>query len=135
MRKDINITDDLYIALAFMPITSDDGTDPTWEAFIYNAKKTPLEHVIINASALGFIDGIEKQTATVRFYIERMEPESFRKFEVIMHETLQLHNTYWISFYQGENIGEKKIHFQLSSQWPDELSILPLLDRAGIFCL
>ena len=135
MRKDIDIHDDFYLALAFIPVPAAEQEPPQWEAFIYNAKQQPLEHVIINVSAMGIIDGVEKETGTMRFYIEKMEPESYKKFEILLHDTLLLQNTYWISFYQGNEIGEKKLHVQLSEQWADDLTLLPLIDRAGIFCL
>jgi hypothetical protein len=135
MRKDIDIHDDLYLALAFVPMPAEEGEQPQWEAYIYNAKKHDLKHVIINVSAIGMIDGVEKETATMRFYLEKLEAESYKKFEVLMHETLLLDNTYWISFYEGDNIGEKKMSVRLGSSWSDDLSILPLIDKAGIFCV
>lgn len=135
MRKDIDIHDDLYIALAFVPLAAEEGEEPQWDAYIYNAKKHDLTHVIINVSAIGMIDGVEKETATMRFYLEKLEAESYKKFEVLMHETLLLDNTYWISFYEGETIGEKKMHVRLNASWSDDLSILPLIDKAGIFCV
>ena len=135
MRKDIDIHDDLYLALGFVPMPSEDGAQPQWEAYIFNAKKTELKHIIINVSAIGVIDGVEKETATMRFYLEKLEAESCKKFEVLMHETLLLDNTYWISFYEGDQIGEKKLHVQLGHRWSDDLSILPIIDKAGIFCV
>jgi hypothetical protein len=135
MIKDIDIHDDLYVALAFMPLPTEQQEPPQWEAYIYNAKKTLLEHIIINVSACGVIDGIEKETGTMRFYIEKLEPESFKKFEILLHEALLLKNTYWISFYEGSAIGEKKLSVQLDANWSDDLSILPLIDKAGIFCV
>jgi hypothetical protein len=135
MRKDIDIHDDFHVALAFVPMTTEHNEPPQWEAYIYNAKQKPLTHVIINVSAIGVIDGIEKETATMRFYLEKLDAESCKKFEVLMHETLLLDNTYWISFYEGDSIGEKKLHVQLDKNWADDLSILPLLDKAGIYCV
>jgi hypothetical protein len=90
MIKDLDIHDDLHIALAFLPIPVVADEPPQWEAYIYNAKSTTLDHIIINVSAFGVIDGVEKETGTMRFYIEKLEPESYKKFEILLHEALLL---------------------------------------------
>jgi hypothetical protein len=44
-----------------------------------NLKDKPLTSVLINAEARGMIDGVEKHTAVMRFYIEEVGAQSSKK--------------------------------------------------------
>jgi len=131
MKKDIVINDATYIAIAIVPDKNEHGEDE-WSAYFFNFKDTEIENVLINASASGVVDGEEKHTATVRFFIEKLEPLSYKKFEAILPEALRLNNRYWVSYYEGKEIFEKKFIIAADMNVPDNFMMVPFLNKPGL---
>jgi hypothetical protein len=97
-----------------------------------NLKDKPLTSVLINAEARGMIDGVEKHTAVMRFYIEEAGAQSSKKFEMLMPDTFLLNNQYWVSFYEDGQIFEKKFVFAANTISRDRMVMIPVLSRAGV---
>lgn len=131
MKKDIVIKDATDIAIAIVPDTKEDG-ETDWTVYFFNFKETKIESVLINASAAGVVDGEEKHTATVRFFIEKLEPLSYKKIEAILPEALRLNNRYWVSYYEGNEIFEKKYLIAADSNIPDNFMMVPFLNKPGL---
>ncbi len=131
MKKDIEIKEATDIAIAIVPEKNSDG-NTEWTVYFFNFKDTNIESVLINASASGVVDGEEKHTATVRFFIEKLAPLSFKKIEAILPEALRLNNRYWVSYYQGNEIFEKKFIIAADSVIQDNFTLVPFLNHAGL---
>lgn len=131
MKKDIVFHEVHDIAIAIVP-EKNEANETEWSVYFFNFKETPIESVLINASAAGVVDGEEKHTATVRFFIEILQPLSYKKIEVILPEALRLNNRYWVSYYEGKTIYEKKYLISADSNIPDNFMIVPFLNKPGL---
>lgn len=131
MKKDIVIKDAQDIAIAIVPETNEQD-ETNWTVYFFNFKEIPIENVLINASASGVVGGVEKETANVRFLIEKLGPLDYRKIETILPEALRLNNRYWVSYYEGNEIFEKKFIIAADSNIPDNFMMVPFLNKPGL---
>jgi hypothetical protein len=131
MRKDISIEEVKDVAIAIVPELNAHN-EYEWTVCILNYKKSPLTSVLINAEARGMIDGEERHTSVMRFYIEELGPGMYKKFEMLMPDTFELNNQYWVSFYEDGKIYEKKFVFAANTVSIDRLVMVPVLGKSGV---
>jgi hypothetical protein len=133
MKKDIEIhaVKDVLIALVPEEITE----DTIWRAVIINLKDSDIDTILINAEARGVVQGEEKHTATVRFFLPKLPAKSHKVVEAIMPETLALTNRFWLSFYVGSQIFERKFTFPANSVCIDRMIDLPLIGDVGVIAI
>ncbi len=131
MKRDIvrPQVSDVYIAVVPGP---GEGGQTQWSVVLINDKDVMLTHVIVNASGKGKVDGIEKSTATLRLFLGDILAKSSKQVEVLLEESFALNNNYWVSFYIGSDIYDKK--YQLSAGEVDlnELVFAPVLNAPAI---
>jgi hypothetical protein len=131
MKKDITIEEVRDVAIAIVPELNE-HQEYDWMVHFLNLKDKPLTSVLINAEARGMIDGVEKHTAVMRFYIEEAGAQSSKKFEMLMPDTFLLNNQYWVSFYEDGQIFEKKFVFAANTISRDRMVMIPVLSRTGV---
>ncbi len=135
MLKDIPELRVEDIALAIVP---DLGEDPepneftVWDVFLINLKKQPIHQVLVSSTGYGSIQGEEVKTATLRHFIEEVEPMSAALVEPIDSQVFGLNNEFWVSFYVGKTIYDKKYLFLPESIMVDNFSHIPVLNKTGV---
>lgn len=83
-----------------------------WKVYFINLSDHRLENVIINSSGFGVNEDSQSiSTATFRHYMESVKPRCAISFEIIMEEIFHLSNRFWVSFYIGKKIYERKYEF------------------------
>lgn len=132
MNKDIEIKEVKDIAIAATPGEVDEKGEVMWNIYFINLKHTPVENVLINASGSGLIDGEERKTATMRYFLGNMEPRSFKRFELMLAESLALTNLFWVSFFEDGNMLDKKYIFPPGSINPELMTIVPIIRQSGV---
>lgn len=135
MLKDIPELHVEDIALAIVPDLGED-TEPNeftvWDVFLINLKKQPIHGVLVSSTGYGSIQGEEVKTATLRHFIEEVEPMSAALVEPIDSQVFGLNNEFWVSFYVGKNIYDKKYLFLPESIMIDNFSHIPVLNKTGV---
>jgi hypothetical protein len=131
MRQDIEMGVVKDVAIAIVP-EKNTSNEREWLVYFLNMKDKPLESVIINAEGRGMVNGHEKHTATMRFFLEKVEAGTSKKIEMILPEAFALNNQYWVSFYEGDKIFDKKFIFAANTINEDRMVIIPLLNKSGI---
>jgi hypothetical protein len=125
MKKDLQIEEVNGVYVAFLP------NRDNWSVYIINNRSETLETVIVNASGEGKLHGKEKHTATLRFLLNDVPAKSVKPFELLMPESLKLSHRYWVSYYIGNQIFDKKFIYTPELQ-EDDLQDLPVFDSPGI---
>jgi hypothetical protein len=125
MKKDLDIEEVSGVYIAFLP------NRDNWSVYIINNGKESLETVIVNASGEGKLDGKEKQTATLRFLLNDIPAESVKPFELLLPDSLKLSHRYWVSYYIGNRIFDKKFVYT-PEMYEDDLQDLPVFGSPGI---
>jgi len=133
MNKDIEIKVVSDIAIAAIPSEVVENGDVIWNIYFINLKKSTVENVLINARGGGVVDGEEKKTSTLRYFLGNMEARSFKKFELMLPESIVLTNQYWVSFFEEGNMLDKKYIFPPGSINSQLLKIVPIINQLGVF--
>lgn len=129
MLKDINREEIEDIAIAVVPSEEDKSV---WEVYMINLKEEGLENVIVASKGYGTYKGEEVKTSVLRHYLGSFEPLDIRMIEPIQKEVFGLNNEYWVSFYIGQNIFDKKFIFLPESITEDNFIRIPFIDRQGV---
>jgi hypothetical protein len=129
MLKDINREEIEDIAIAVVP-SEEDST--IWEVYMINLKEEGLENVIVASKGYGVYKGEEVKTSVLRHYLGSFQPLDIRLIEPIQKEMFGLNNEYWVSFYIGQNIFDKKFIFLPESITEDNFIRIPFIDRPGV---
>ena len=131
MKKDINPPKVEDIAVAIIKEVNDLGGEE-WFVYLINLKNKPIEGVLVSSRGYGEINGEVKKTATLRHFLNEMEPNSFKKIESLTEKLLSLSNEFWVSFYLNKQLFDKKYIFLAESVTKDNEVNIPIIGKKGI---
>ncbi len=120
------------IAIAAIPEQNETTGEDEWFIYLLNLKKVEINNVIISSKGYGEIKEEKVETSQLRHYVEKIPPLSFAKVEPIMEELFGLSNQYWVSFYMGRQIFDKKYVFVAESIQSGNLTQVPLIEKKGV---
>lgn len=131
MLKDIKIEEVENIAIAAVPIVSE-NLYTEWQVHLINLKNTPITGVIVSSQGYGYRNGEEVKTSQLRHFIDTVEPQCHILIEPMIDDVVTLNNEYWVSFYEGEKIYDKKYLFVQESIRSEFLTHVPVINKKGI---
>ncbi|MEO6148689.1 MAG: hypothetical protein ABIN95_12440 [Mucilaginibacter sp.] len=131
MIKDLpeNNVKDIAVGVA---LESENIESKIWYVYLINLKKEPIENVLITSRGYGEKDGKQVKTSTLRHMFPKLEPGAFVVIEPIDEETFGLTNEYWLSYYSGKDIYDKKFIFLPESIVDMNLIKLPVVNKPGV---
>src|ERR1700755_3119764 len=131
MIKDLpeNIVKDIAIAVA---LEKESAESKIWYVYLITLKNEPLENVLLTSKGYGEKDGAPVKTSTLRHMFPLVEGKSFKLIEPIDEQTFGLNNEYWLSYYIGNNIYDKKFIFLPESIVELNFIKLPVINKAGV---
>jgi hypothetical protein len=103
-----------------------------WKVYLINLKDQALETVLISSKGYGEKDGEKIKTSVLRHSLGNVEAKSFIQVELIDEQVFGLTNEYWLSFYLGNQIYDKKFIFVPESIVETNMIRIPLLNKAGV---
>ena len=132
MLKDIPREEVEDILIAIVPKDEQEGDETLWDAYLINLKESGLENVIVASKGYGTYNGEDVKTSTLRHYLGTVERLDYTLIEPIQNEVFGLNNEYWVSFYIGKQIFDKKFIFLPESIRKDFFTVIPLLNKKGV---
>ncbi len=135
MLKDIpelRVEDIALAVVPDVPVGEKPDEFTVWDVFLINLKKQPIHGVLVSSKGYGSIQGEEVKTSVLRHFIEELEPMSAALVEPIDREVFGLNNEFWVSFYVGKTIYDKKYLFLPESILEDNFSHIPVLNKTGV---
>ncbi|MCE2847182.1 MAG: hypothetical protein LW707_09185 [Sphingobacteriales bacterium] len=124
------------IAIAILPkLEPSEENGNLWEVYVINLKDEPLENVIVASKGYGEREGEAVRTSVLRHFIGDMEPLSYSLIEPIQEQVFGLSNEYWLSYYIGREIFDRKYVFLPESISADYFTRIPLINRKGVMIL
>ncbi len=131
MKKDLpeNIVEDIAIAVVLMSETPE---VKNWTVYVVNLKDQPITNVMITSKGYGEKDGKQVKTSLLRHFIGDLAAHSFAGVEAIDPAVFGLTNEYWMSYYIGTEIFDKKFIFLPESIIDSNLIRIPLLNKPGV---
>ena len=131
MRKDIHPPKVEGIAMAVVREADEDGEDG-WFVYLINQNDTTIENVLVSSRGYGELEGESRKTSELRHFIQELGPKSWAKVERIVEDVFALSNQYWLSFYIGTTLHDKKYIFLAGSIEEDNFTAVPLLNKRGV---
>ena len=131
MKSDLpeNIVVDVGIAVVLMSETPE---VENWTVFIVNFKDQPITNVLITSKGYGEKDGKQVKTSLLRHFIGDLGEKTFAAVEAIDPAVFGLTNEYWLSYYIGKEIFDKKFIFLPESIVEGNMIRIPILNKPGV---
>lgn len=131
MKKDLpeNIVEDVAIAVVLMSETPE---VKNWTVYLVNLKDEPITNVLVTSKGYGEKDGKQVKTSLLRHSLGDVAAQGYAGVEAIDTEVFGLTNEYWLSYYIGNTIYDKKFIFLPESIVDVNLIRIPLLNKPGV---
>jgi len=131
MRKDIPSPKVEGVAMAVVREQDGDGED-AWYVYLINTGQHTLENVLVSSCGYGEIDGEQRQTSVMRHHLAALGPSSWARIERIVEDVFPLSNQYWLSYYIGRELFDRKYVFLAGSIAEENYTTIPLMDVRGV---
>jgi len=131
MRKDIDPPRVQGVALAVVREPDGEGGEG-WFVHLVNRNDFALENVLVSSRGYGELDGEARRTSEMRHHLERLAPRSWARIERIVEDVFPLNNQYWVSYYAGGALHDKKYVFLAGSIDPEHFTNVPLMNVRGV---
>lgn len=132
MIKDIDPPKVENIALAAVPEPIPGTGIDEWYIYLINLKDTEITNVIVASRGYGVVKKEKVETSQLRHHVEAIPPNSYVKIEPIMDNLFPLNNQYWVSFYIGREIFDKKYVFLAETIQKENTTDVPLMGKKGV---
>ncbi len=134
MIKDLpeNNVQDIAIAVA---LEKESVESKLWYVYLINLKKEAIENVMITSRGYGEKDGEPVKTSVLRHMFPIVENGAYKLIEPIDEATFGLSNEYWLSYYIGNDIYDKKFIFLPESIVDINFIKLPVVNKPGVMIL
>lgn len=131
MRKDIQPPKVEGVAMAVVREPDEEG-DEAWYVYLINQNEATLENVLVSSRGYGELEGEARKTSEMRHFLGKLEPKSWARIERIVEDVFPLSNQYWLSFYIGRELHDKKYIFLAGSIDEGNFTNLPLMNKRGV---
>lgn len=130
MKKDILIPPVENVAVAIVKEPNRDADE--WGVYLINLKTEPLSTVMITSHGYGELNGEARKTSELRHFFPDLAANTALKVEPIMDFTFGLTNEYWVSFYIGDQVFDKRYIFLPETISEANCTLVPVLRRKGV---
>ncbi|WP_107040282.1 hypothetical protein [Brumimicrobium mesophilum] len=120
----------------YVAIVQEVGEDnlPVFDVYFINESDDILEQVLITSKgyAINKETGEKVETTTLRKDLGGLIPFSAQKVEPIMEDVMALTNEYWVCFWVGNKMYDKKYVFHSDLIKEENFVYIPLLNLKGV---
>lgn len=130
MISDINIPEvkNVRLAVARESQTAETG----WKVYLLNNNDFPIENTLVSSKGYGVKDGEEQRTSVLRHFLETVPAHSAMLVEPIDPAVFHLNNEYWVSYYVGREIFDKRFVFVPDAIREENISFIKELNLEGV---
>jgi hypothetical protein len=131
MIKDIKIPEVKNVTLAVARKKSI-GESDEWKVYLINSNDVPIENTLVASKGYGEKDGEKQMTSTLRHFLETVPSHSAALIEPIDPAVFHLNNEYWVSYYIGSQIFDKRFVFVPDTICEANISFIKELEMEGV---
>lgn len=124
--KGPEVTDVLVAAVHEMG----ENNEMVFTVYLINKREDVLEQTLVTSK--GYSSDGETKTSTLRRVLENIEPKSAVKIEPIIPDVFGLNNEYWVSFWIGTTMYDKKFIFLPETIQESNFMTVPILNKNGV---
>lgn len=129
--KDIAIPEVKHVTLAVVR-KQNIGEGDEWKVYLINNNDAPITNTLVSSKGYGVKDGEEQRTSILRHYLDTIESNAAVLIEPIDPSVFHLNNEYWVSYYIGKEIFDKRFVFVPESIKEENLTYIKELDMQGV---
>lgn len=103
-----------------------------WKVYLINNNSVTLENVLVASTGYGERDGEEQKTSILRHFLNQVGPHGHALIEPIDPKVFHLNNEYWLSYYIGTQLFDKRFVFLPGAICDENLTFIRELDKQGV---
>lgn len=131
MRKDIKIPEVKNVTLAVIrEKTLFDTYD--WKVYLINNNAFAIENTLVSSQGYGEKEGRQQKTSTLRHFLQTVEAKRSALVEPIHEDVFHLNNEYWVSYYVGDQIYDKRFVFVPDTICEENLTYIKEMEMEGV---
>lgn len=133
MKKDIKIPKVHGVSVAAVQEVGDDNA-LVYNIYLINERKEELEKVLVTSKGYATVKktGERVKTSTLRKSLGNINSNSVQKIEPIMTDLFGLNNEYWVSFWIGSKMYDKKYIFLCETIKEEHFVKIPIINKKGV---
>ncbi|MBI1770186.1 MAG: hypothetical protein HYR67_17595 [Bacteroidetes bacterium] len=131
MKKDIEMPEVKNVTLAVVREKNLLNQDE-WKIYLINNNDFPIENTLVASRGYGEKDGEEQRTSTLRHFLETVKAKSSAVVESIDPKVFHLNNEYWVSYYIGREIYDKRFVFVPDTICEENLVFIKEIEKEGV---
>lgn len=103
-----------------------------WKVYLINNNTEAIENTLVASTGYGEKDGETQRTSTLRHFLQTVPPKGTTLIEPIDTNVFHLNNEYWVSYYIGQEIYDKRFVFVPDSIREENLIFIKELNAEGV---
>lgn len=131
MIKDIKIPEVKNVTLA-VARKKDIAAQDEWHVYLINNNEFDIENTLVASTGYGVKNGEEQRTSILRHILKTIPAKSVSLIESIDPTVFHLNNEYWVSYYIGNQIFDKRFVFVPDSIREEHISFIKELEMEGV---
>jgi hypothetical protein len=109
-----------------------DEKEMVWNMYLLNYKDTAIDGVLITSKGYGEKDGRDVVTSVLRHFVKEIPPQSIARIEPIQEDVFALTNEYFVTYYVGNTMYERKFIFDSYSISVKNTVLITFIGQQGI---
>jgi hypothetical protein len=131
MIKDIEIPEVKNVTLA-VARKKNIGESEEWKVYLINNNEHSIENTLVASKGYGERNGEQQRTSVLRHFLETVPGHSIALIEPIDPAVFHLNNEYWVSYYIGNQIFDKRFIFVPDTICEENISFIKELEMEGV---
>lgn len=131
MKKDIEIPEVKNVTIAVVR-TKNILHQDEWKVMLINNNDHAIENTLVASKGYGEREGEPQRTSTLRHFLEIVPAQGVALVEPIDPKLFHLNNEYWVSYYVGAQIYDRRFVFVPESICEKNLTFIKELDMEGV---
>jgi hypothetical protein len=103
-----------------------------WRVYLINNNDVEIENTLVASQGYGESEGERQRTSTLRHFLQTVPAHSVALVEPILPNVFHLNNEYWVSYYIGLTIYDKRFVFVPESICEENLLFIKDLGMYGV---
>jgi len=103
-----------------------------WKVYLINNNEFPIENTLVASKGYGEKEGEKQKTSTLRHFLETVPANGSTLIEPIDPSVFHLNNEYWVSYYIGSQIYDKRFLFVPDTICEKNVIFIKELEMEGV---
>lgn len=129
MINDIEFPEVKNVTIA---VIKDEEDEAPWKVYLINRNQFPIENTLVSSKGYGTKEGEKQKTSVLRHFLETVPANQSALIEPIDPGVFHLNNEYWVSYYVGSAIYDKRFLFVPDTISEDNLIFIKELEKSGV---